>query len=152
MTSAGTMFNHIGLCVTDLERSRRFYEGALGFRYWWEATDLPQEESGKLLQLGQPLGLRAVYLVLDDFVLELLAFHPDRLEPWRRRSMAEPGLTHISVSVSDMEATLALVPEFGGEVLDDTNLGAVAMLRDPDGQLVELVVQEWRDARPPMPA
>ena len=26
-------FNHVGCCVTDLQRARRFHEGALGFRY-----------------------------------------------------------------------------------------------------------------------
>ena len=36
MTSHRTVFNHVGLCVMDRERSRRFYEGLLGFTFWWE--------------------------------------------------------------------------------------------------------------------
>src|SRR5262249_29518724 len=31
-----TVFNHVGLCVADGSRSRRFYEGLLGFEFWWE--------------------------------------------------------------------------------------------------------------------
>ena len=145
------MFNHVGICVTDLERSRQFYEQALGFRFWFELDDLPEEESARLLGLGTPLGLKAVYLVLDGFVLELLAYHAERYEPWSRRSMAEPGLTHISISVADVDATIARVVEHGGQALPETNQGAVAMVRDPDGQLVELVVHAWRDTRPPLP-
>ncbi|EUA65774.1 glyoxalase/Bleomycin resistance /Dioxygenase superfamily protein [Mycobacterium xenopi 4042] len=37
MTSHRTVFNHVGLCVADRQRSRRFYEGLLGFQFWWEA-------------------------------------------------------------------------------------------------------------------
>jgi len=146
------MFNHVGLCVTDLERSRRFYEQALGFRYWYELADLPEEESARLLGLDTPLGLKAVYLVLDGFVLELLAYHPDRNEPWRRRSMAEPGLTHISVSVPDIDAAMAGAVEHGGQALPETNQGPAAMIRDPDGQLIELLDDGWRDTLPPLPA
>ena len=36
MSSHQTIFNHVGLCVADRERSRRFYEGLLGFQFWWE--------------------------------------------------------------------------------------------------------------------
>ena len=32
MTSHRTVFNHVGLCVADRERSRRFYEGLLGLQ------------------------------------------------------------------------------------------------------------------------
>ena len=30
------VYNHIGLVVSDLERSKRFYEHVLGFRVWYE--------------------------------------------------------------------------------------------------------------------
>lgn len=45
-----TVFNHIGLCVADRERSRRFYEGLLGFTFWWD-LELPDQGTAKLLQL-----------------------------------------------------------------------------------------------------
>ena len=33
MSSHRTTFNHVGLCVSDRERSRRFYEGVLGLTF-----------------------------------------------------------------------------------------------------------------------
>jgi hypothetical protein len=65
--------------------------------------------------------------------------------------MNEPGLTHVSVATDDFEGVLARVPEYGGEVLDDTRNDMVAFIRDPDGQLVELGTMDWRDMLPPLP-
>jgi catechol 2,3-dioxygenase-like lactoylglutathione lyase family enzyme len=152
MSSDETRFNHVGLCVSDLERSRSFYEKALDFKFWWELKpgDIPDETATQLLQLEPPLGLHAAYLVRDGFVLELLAYNPDRYEDERRRSMAEPGLTHVSLAVNDVEVAVARVEEYGGSVIPETNIGAI-MVRDTDGQLIELLGAAWRDSRPPMP-
>ena len=53
--------------------------------------------------------------------------------------MNEPGLTHLSLTTDDLPGTLAVVAELGGEVLDDTDVGVAVMVRDPDGQLLELL-------------
>ena len=45
-----------------------------------------------------------------------------------------------------MDAVLARVPEFGGEVLPETNIGVGAFVRDPDGQLLELLPMSYRDS------
>jgi catechol 2,3-dioxygenase-like lactoylglutathione lyase family enzyme len=150
MESGQSTFNHVGLCVTDLERSTAFYQQALGFVYWWELK-APEEGSSVLLQLEPPLDLNAVYLVRDGFVLELLHYNPDRVEPWRKRSMAEPGLTHISLTVDDLEAAMRLVEQHGGKALHETNTGPAVMVRDPDGQLIELLTPDFRNSRPPLP-
>ena len=65
--------NHMGQCVSDLERSRTFYEEALGFTYW-RTLELDDSPSDKLLQLQPPLGFRACYLKQGSFVLELLHY------------------------------------------------------------------------------
>jgi catechol 2,3-dioxygenase-like lactoylglutathione lyase family enzyme len=143
--------NHVGLCVTDLERSRRFYEAALGFHFWWE-LEPPDDLAAPLLGLVPPLGLHAVYLTRGPFVLELLAYqagdHPAR----RPRPFDEPGLTHLSFAVADLPATLGRVDAHGGQVLEETRTDAVAMVRDPDGQLIELTSLNWRTVAPPRPA
>jgi catechol 2,3-dioxygenase-like lactoylglutathione lyase family enzyme len=141
-----SVFNHLGQCVTDLDRSRRFYVDVLGFEPWREINP-PDDLSGKLLRLTPPLGMTACYLRRDGLVLELLHFGAEgaALLPARDRVMNEPGLTHISVSVDDVPATCARVREHGGEVLEDTDIGTGIFVRDPDGQLVELLPMSYAE-------
>jgi catechol 2,3-dioxygenase-like lactoylglutathione lyase family enzyme len=148
---AAVVFNHVGLRVSDLARSRRFYEEALGFRFWWE-FDAPEEATRVLLGLSGPAGLHATYLVRDGLVLELLHFSASPHGPVERRTFEEAGLSHLSVAVEDREATLANVRELGGEVVDASDVGTAVMVRDPDGQLVELTSLSWRSRLPPLPS
>ncbi len=144
-------FNHVGICVTDLDRSRRFYEGVLQFRYWWE-LDVPDEGTSRLLQLPEPVGAKAVYLVNGRFVLELMFYADVGIHPSPRRVMNDLGFTHLSVAVADMDATVAKVVPHGGEILHDTDMGGRAiMIRDPDGQLIELTTFGFQAMRPPWP-
>ena len=150
MSSHRTTFNHVGLCVSDQERSRRFYEGLLGFQFWWE-LDVPDEAAAQLLQLGKPLGVHATYLVRDGFVLELMDYSKRQVHTGSERVMDQIGLTHISFSVSDLDGVLNKVKEFGGALVDGTVTEAMAMIRDPDGQLLELLSDGWLAALPPRP-
>jgi catechol 2,3-dioxygenase-like lactoylglutathione lyase family enzyme len=138
------VFNHVGQVVTDLARSRRFYEELLGFEYWRE-LELAEEASATLLGLDPPLGATAVYLRRDGFVLELIRYSEEahRHAP-ARRAMDDPGLTHVSLSC-DVPAVCARVAEYGGEVLTETDVGAAVFVRDPDGQLVELLPLAYAD-------
>jgi len=149
MASHRTSFNHIGLCVADRERSRRFYEGLLGFQFWWE-LELPDAGTERLLQLQRPIGVRATYLVRDGLVLELLDYSKRDVKS-QQRVMDDVGLTHISLSVSDLAAALAMVDEFGGSVVQETVTEQFAMIRDPDGQLIELLPDSWLTNLPPRP-
>jgi catechol 2,3-dioxygenase-like lactoylglutathione lyase family enzyme len=125
--------------VADIERSRRFYEQALGFRYDRELM-VEGERLAKLARLTTPCKSRAVYLVREGFTLELIYryYHP-YAGPRHERVMNEPGLTHISLNVRDMKTACAKVKELGGQVLDDTDIGVAIFVRDPDGQLIELI-------------
>ena len=140
-----TVLNHIGLCVTELERSRRFYEELFGFEAV-RSLDVPDRPSDRLLQIEAPVGLTAVYMVKDGFTLELLCFDREGNPPARRRPVNEPGLTHISFSVDDVHATAARAAELGGEVLAETDVGAAIFVRDPDGQLIELLPMAYRQS------
>ena len=150
MPNHRTVFNHVGLCVADRERSRRFYEGLLGFTFWWD-LDLPDEGTAALLQLDGPIGVRATYLVRDGFVLELIDYSKRDVQVGPRRVMDEVGLTHMSLSVSDLADVLALVESFGGAVVREATTEQFAMIRDPDGQLIELLPDTWLAALPPRP-
>lgn len=141
------VFNHLGQCVTDLAKSRRFYEDVLDFTFLREINP-PDEPSNLLLRLKAPIGLTACYLERDGLVLELLHFAGEGAKPLRTRErvMNEPGLTHISLSVDDIEATCRRAAEYGGEVLDDTGIGFGIFIRDPEGQLIELLPMAYRES------
>jgi len=128
--------NHVGLCVTDLDRSRRFYEDVLGFVFDRELRP-PDDATAPLLSLDPPLNVTAVYLTLGPFVLELLHFDRPGGPEARTRQFDEPGLTHLSFSVEELDAAIALVPERGGQVV--SNVMGAFVIRDPDGQLLELL-------------
>jgi lactoylglutathione lyase len=140
----------VGLCVADTGRSRRFYEGLLGFQFWWE-LEPPDEGTGQLLQLDNPIGLHATYLIRDGLVLELLAYSHRHLHAGPVRAMDQLGLTHLSLSVADLDDVLATVESFGGSVVEGTVSGHSAMIRDPDGQLLELLSDSWLAILPPRP-
>ena len=150
MPNHRTVFNHVGLCVADRERSRRFYEGLLGFQFWWD-LELPDEGTAALLQLDGPIGVRATYLLRDGLVLELLDYSKRQVDTGRERVMDQVGLTHMSLSVSDLAGVLTQVESFGGSVVKGATTEQFAMIRDPDGQLIELLPDGWLAGLPPRP-
>jgi catechol 2,3-dioxygenase-like lactoylglutathione lyase family enzyme len=133
-----SVVNHIGLCVHDIDRSRRFYEELFGFEYEREIAP-PDDPTGTLLQVEAPVGLRAVYLRKDGLLLELLAYARRPARPPRERPMDEPGLTHISMGADDHRRILDRVEALGGQVVTQTDIGVAVFIRDPDGQLIELL-------------
>lgn len=134
-----TVVNHVATCVADLDRALAFYEGAFGFAET-HRLQIPDGPASTLLRVEPPVGLAAVYLDLDGFTLELLHFDRDGNEAPADRSFTQPGLTHLSFTVDDVAATCDRVRQLGGEVLEDTDVGGFAILvRDPDGQLLELL-------------
>lgn len=140
-----TVVNHIGMRVTDLDASIRFYE-ALGFELQLR-MDVPDEPIEQLLQVSSPSGTESVYLTLGPFVLELIGFlhHQARVND---RSFTDAGLTHISVGVDDMEAAKKAIVEAGGEIVDGSDVGVACMARDPDGQFVEVMEEKLRPVTP----
>jgi len=138
-----SVVNHVGHCVTDMDRSVRFYTELLGLEVGWEIT-VPDDPTGALLDIPAPVGLRAVYLRAGEFVLELLHFdRPGNPAP-ARRVFNEPGLTHISICVDDPAVVVERVAEYGGSVAGSM-LPMAAIIRDPDGQLVELLPMSYRE-------
>lgn len=131
-------FSHVGQCVADLDRARAFYTGALGFEEVLD-IDVSGEQSAKLLRLPGAVGLRAVYLRRDGFVLELLGFTDPVTLPARERPMIEPGLTHVSVGVDDLDEACAAVVAHGGSVFSESRLPTAVFVADPDGQVIELL-------------
>jgi len=145
------MYNHIGQVVTNLERSKRFYQEVFGLKPWYEIQ--PHDvATAKLCCLTPPLGVTASYLSLDGLVLELIHYaEPGVTAPFTARTMNEPGLTHLSMSVDDVRAAAARAVEFGGQIVEASDVGAALFVRDPDGQLIELLPTTYRESLPPKP-
>jgi len=145
---------HIGICVSDLERSLRFYRDALGFRVEHE-LHVEGEPSDTLLRL-RGVDLHAVYLQRDGVRIELLRFASPPAPPARTRAMHERGLTHLSFRVAALDATIAALRAAGEQILDETIIripefrAAACFVVDPDGQLVELVQAPGDPAAPPL--
>jgi catechol 2,3-dioxygenase-like lactoylglutathione lyase family enzyme len=145
------VYNHTGQVVSDPQRSMRFYQEVLGFKYWYQVS--PDDEAvAKLCSLPAPLKVTAYYLTLDGFVLELVYYSaPGAQAAFRPRTMNEPGLTHLSISVEDIRATAQKAVEYGGQIVEESDLGFGLMIRDPDGQLIELLDTGFRASLPPKP-
>jgi catechol 2,3-dioxygenase-like lactoylglutathione lyase family enzyme len=149
--------SHVGLCVSDLARARRFYCGALGFE---ELGVLELRDAATPQLLGiEGAELDAVYLRREGTVVELLCFpHPGVERRDAPRPVNRVGLTHLSLLVDDLDATLALVVEHGGRVLAGSRIGSerfrsqAQFVLDPDATRIELVQGDFDPASLPRPA
>jgi catechol 2,3-dioxygenase-like lactoylglutathione lyase family enzyme len=140
-----TRFSHVGICVSDLERSVAFYRDGLGFSEV-HRLDVTGEAPETLLGL-QDVDLDAVFLERDGVRIELLHFRwPAHRGSGEPRPMNALGLTHLSLRVDDLAAAIAAVEGVGARVLHATRTwnaelasGAVFAV-DPDGTRIELIV------------
>lgn len=135
---------HLGICVSDLERSTGFYREVLGFRELGR-LEVASRAAEVLLEL-EGVDLEAVYLERDGFRIELLHFRkPGTAGEPAPRPMNALGFTHLSFRVHDLDATLEAVRAAGGRVLEATRtespqFGARAVFAtDPDGVRLELI-------------
>lgn len=136
--------SHIGICVSDLDRSMRFYCEGLGFevaeRYELDSTKLPGLE--RTLEVRADVVLTSQLIERDGLRIELLKFHEPGVvgSPSQRRNQL--GLTHLCFYVDSVDEAAERMLEHGGFVLDQTrgNLGTdIVFLVDPDGVRIELM-------------
>lgn len=141
-----TTVSHLGICVSDLERSLAFYTGALGFTATGEHTVGP--DYGRLMEIDG-VKLTSHFLTKDGVTVELLHYeHPGHTGDGTRRPLNALGLTHLSFRVDDCDEAAARIERHGGRVVDGTrttiDLGGGLTLdfvycTDPDGTRVELM-------------
>lgn len=142
------MLNHMGLTVSQLERSLDFYCGKLGLPY--PAEDqifyIDGEWLANLVGFHDPR-IRVAFIPLDHGVLELLEYErPSVGHSTATLSNWDVGAAHLALNHSDIHA-------FYAEHADDIDFfgppqtveggpfdGAqVIYMKDPDGVSVELV-------------
>lgn len=137
---------HVGICVSDLERSVRFYCEALGF-VAVDAHDVG-DMFARLMEL-EHVELRSQFLRGPSGErIELLAFRaPTADGERRRRPINRFGLTHLCFHVRDVDEVAERIRRLGGEVHDHTRtaLGGpgrapdFVYCSDPDGIRIELM-------------
>jgi catechol 2,3-dioxygenase-like lactoylglutathione lyase family enzyme len=147
--SFGSTVSHIGICVRELERSRRFYVDGLGF------TEFARFEMDRpIAEVDTPCDLTSFFIQKDGLRLELLDYRSPGVigQPSMRRNQL--GLTHLSFVVEDVDAAAKELEEYGGTIVDGTRSGQhdpdmvqIIFVADPDGTRVELmrlaVGQAW---------
>ncbi len=138
--------SHIGICVSDWERSLRFYRDVLGFQHAFE-LEVSGEPSNTLLAL-KDVDLRAIYLERDGVRIELLHYaSPGHTGDGDPRAMNALGLTHLSLRVDDLDAFLRELEAAEVDVLSETRIEIpeaetqAIFITDPDGMRIELVQQ-----------
>ncbi|MFQ5691551.1 MAG: VOC family protein [Nitrospinota bacterium] len=122
-----TGVHHVTLLVTDLERSRRFYEDLLGLE---EEEDMPD--------FGSPLiwyrvGATQVHLLPKEYV-PVNRYHDLASLAWNR---------HVAIGVEDFSEVRERLKEAGVPYCENPNahLGLKQLFfQDPDGNGLELMV------------
>jgi len=139
-------FSHVGVCVSDLDRSTAFYEGVLGFRQLFTMT--MGDELAATMEID---GIRfeSRMLARDDVLIELLHWlEPTASGDGQRRPMDRFGLTHLCFRVDEVDDLVEPAERLGGAahlstraVLAGMGVGGgdvtVLYLTDPDGTRIE---------------
>src|SRR5271156_1588806 len=104
--------SHTGLCVTDLDRSLRFYCDGLGFE---KATTY--HLTRQIAEVDPPVDVTAQFIRLGALEIELLYYAAPGAfgTPVNRRNHL--GLTHLSFVVDDVEARALELEAVGGVIL-----------------------------------
>lgn len=149
MAAVQATTSHIGLCVRDLERSRRFYVDGLGFEEF-----VRFEIDHPISEMEAPCELTSFFVQKDGLRIELLDFRTPPVfgTPSTRRNQV--GLTHLSFVVDDVDAAAKELESYGGKIIEGTRSGQddpssvqIIFLEDPDGTRIELMRlaegQDW---------
>ncbi|HZR82218.1 MAG TPA: VOC family protein [Candidatus Binatia bacterium] len=134
---------HYSHCVSDIERSRRFYVDVLGFEVVAE-FDFDDEATARVMDVPG-CKFKGIFMKRDGMRIEIIGFSsppPDRARRPRRSN--EVGHSHLSFYVTSLDETLAELRAKGVEVVDSTRAVLPSgieccVVRDPDGFPIEIV-------------
>src|SRR3954451_19323339 len=107
--------SHVGICVSDLEKSMYFYCDGLGFevaeRYDLDSDDMPDLVHS--LEVEGPLKVNSQMIFNGTMKVDLLHYpgRPAQGAPSTSRGLL--GLTHLSFYVQDVDAAAARLLQYG---------------------------------------
>lgn len=136
---------HYSHCVSDIERSRAFYTGVLGFEV---VGEFDFDDAATAQVMGVPgCKFKGIFMKRDGMRIEIIGFTeppPDRNV--RRRRANEIGHSHLSFYVKSLNDALDYLRSKGVPIEEETRttLGMgieCCVVRDPDGFPIEIVEQ-----------
>ncbi|OCC23607.1 hypothetical protein MB02_10580 [Croceicoccus estronivorus] len=135
-----TGFSHVGLSVTDADRSLEFYTSALDFQVG------ARHELGADFKADNddfpPLPLVCQFVTLDDLHIALLQY-PEPEVPAGQRPVYRVGIVNIGLLVDAIEPVAKKIEAYGGQLIRETLLeseqGTFLHCLDPDGARIELM-------------
>jgi len=154
-------WGHVNINVRDLDRSVAFYE-RLGFAVFLPGIPYLGLEQGNAGPLSEPgaraLGLppgthgRACIMQFDSGFPKLDLTEFEGLEPREPLGNGDCGMVRLCLATSDLAAAYAELSAAGVDFLSepqrcDGRLADIALCRDPDGTLIELIqlyLENWR--------
>ena len=135
-------FSHI---VANMDRSVEFYRDGLGLELSQPLR--PFEANQTIMRLGNIMGAQTRYTALkvpgSTMAVELIEYQGIDRQPASPR-FQDPGTGTLTVSVRDLDGTLARLKQHGGRVITVSGAPAeigrsrIVFLQDPDGFIVEL--------------
>ncbi len=136
------LLSHLGMCVTDIERSKRFYCDALGFKP--TIAFKVGNEVGRTMEIQGEIVLTSAFIRRDGVSIELLGFETPAIHgDGKRRPMNHLGLTHLSLLVDNVDTVAKRAEAHGGTIVHETRdsspQGDFIFVLDPDGIRVELM-------------
>ncbi|HEU4361528.1 MAG TPA: VOC family protein [Mycobacterium sp.] len=134
MTIANASISHVRLTVTDIERSRQFYESVFGWPVLFEVPDNADQDTRT--QLAFLFG-GVIYDLGGGAMLGLRPVATDRFDEDR------VGLDHIAFQLAaraDLDAAAAHLDDLGIDHEPVKDVGPIYILefRDPDNIALEL--------------
>lgn len=139
---AGVALLHIGICVSNIEHSVRFYTEALGFSLEHSIDEMGAPYDALIELPGTKFCARQIKS--GGVMIELLGYlNSEVIGSAERKPMNQLGFTHLTLKVDDLNAVSERIVKFGGQVLPATRVdsayGPIVFCTDPDGVRIELI-------------
>ena len=134
---------HIGIVVSDLEKSLHFYRNLLGLK-----VQMDMLEQGKFIDSISNLKnvkVRTIKMSADDGnLVELLWYKSHPRKPGGEKEICKIGVSHVAFTVEDIDYEYKRLKEKGVKFhcppqISPDNKAKVAFCHDPEGNHRELV-------------